>query len=211
MPAASSSIAATSSGRIFKQLRHAALLCMLWALTATAFNNAQAAAGGAAQTIDLVQLPLISGWYEGKVVRYITTDVSDAQAAADMGANYVPRLANAIPDGPPMPGRKSAVERIYAFTNFRQGGVLPSMPEPTGKANANSNYSPLWQLHKVTWLGKSSPRLLKSEEEVLAAEEAGDVRIDKTVIIVNCPVVMSEAGGRLPGITPRLAGGAAEK
>jgi len=153
---------------------------------------------------DIVELPLVSGWYEGKVVRYVTTDVSDKKAAADMGANYVPRLANAISQQR-QPGQPSAVERIYSFANFKQGGVLPSSPGPLGAGNQDLNYSPLWQVHKVTWLAGKQPHVLKSEEEVLAAEEAGQVSIEKTNIIVNCPVVFTTQSGALPNMRMHLA------
>ena len=155
-------------------------------------------------TGDVVELPLVSGWYDGKVVRYVTTDVSDKKAAAEMGANYVPRLANAISQQR-QPGQPGAVERIYSFVNFKQGGVLPSLPSPIGAANANLNYSPLWQVHKVSWIAGKQPRILKSEEEILAAEEAGQVSIEKTNLVVNCPVVFSEADGPLPHVKIHLA------
>jgi len=51
----------------------------------------------------------------------------------------------------------------------------------------------------------AKPRVLKSEEEVLAAEEAGQVSIEKTNLIVNCPVVFSAEGGTLPNIRIHLA------
>ncbi|WP_231502082.1 hypothetical protein [Herbaspirillum sp. RV1423] len=156
------------------------------------------------QTGDIVALPLISGWYNGQIVRYVTTDVSDRKAAQDMGANYVPRLVNAI-SRQRQPGQPGAVERIYSFVNVKQGGVLPSLPAPIGAANANLNYSPLWQVHKVTWLPGKQPHVLKSEEEVLAAEEAGQVSIEKTDIVVNCPVVFSAADGPLPHVKIHLA------
>jgi len=153
---------------------------------------------------DTVELPLISGWFEGKVVRYVTTDVSDRQAAVEMSANYVPRLANAL-NRQPQPGQPSAVERIYKIMNFNQGSVLPSLPAPMGAANANINYSPLWQVYKVIWAAGKVPHLLKSEEEVLAAEDSGDVSIEKTNIVVNCPVVFTAADGALPQVKLHLA------
>ena len=161
----------------------------------------------AQQNEDVVELPLISGWFEGQVVRYVTTDVSDQAAAVEMHANYVPRLANLLTQERQQrqPGQASAVERIYAITNFKQGSVLPSLPAPIGAANRNLSYSPIWQVHKVTWLAGKTPQLLKSEEDVLAAEEAGKVSIEKTNLIVNCPVVLSPVGGGLPHIKIRLA------
>ena len=79
-----------------------------------------------------VQLPMIAGWHENERVHYITTDVSDRQMAEKLGANYVPRLALTVPEGPPTPGRRSALERIYLFTNFNQGNIVPSVPSPVG-------------------------------------------------------------------------------
>ncbi|MBC7502076.1 MAG: hypothetical protein H7315_16520 [Herminiimonas sp.] len=149
-------------------------------------------------TTMVVELPAVSGWFQGRAVQYVTTDVSDKDAAVAMGANFVPRLANAIPAQPLAPGQFSALERIYSFTNFKQGGVLPSVPEPTGPANVDRSYSPLWLVHKVTWLPNNQPRVLKSEEEVLDAAEKKQVSVVATNIVVNCPVIFSAGGGMLP-------------
>jgi hypothetical protein len=146
-----------------------------------------------------IELPLVSGWFQGRMVHYVTTDVSDANAAQELGANYVPRLANAIPPQPRYPGQPSAIERIYSFGNFKQGGVLPSLPTPAGEGNADRNYSPLWLVHKVNWLPGHPPRVLKSEEEVLAAADKGEVSITQTNVVVNCPVIFSPQGGLLKG------------
>jgi hypothetical protein len=144
-----------------------------------------------------VELPLVSGWFEGREVQYVTTDVSDAGAAAEMGANYVPRLANAIV--PAVPGKPGVVERIYRVTNFSQGSVLPSIPDPVGAANRNRNYSPIWQVYMVTWAAGATPHVLRAEEEVLDAEEKGQLSISKSNIVVNCPVVFFAGAGLLPG------------
>lgn len=146
-----------------------------------------------------IELPLVAGWFDGRAVYYVTTDVSDAQAAQQMSANFVPRLADAIPPQPPQPGQRSAVEHIYSFGNFRQGGVLPSIPAPAGAGNQDPNYSPLWLVQKVNWLPGHTPRVLKSEEAILAAADNGEVAVTPTRIVVNCPVIFSEQGGLLKG------------
>jgi len=174
---------------------NSSLLLLCTALSSTAYAQSSG---------DTVELPLVSGWFEGKVVRYVTTDVSDRQAAVEMGANYVPRLANAL-NRQPQPGQPGAVERIYAIVNFKQGSVLPSLPAPIGATNSNINYSPLWQVYKVSWTAGRTPHLLKSEEDVLAAEDAGDVSIEKTNLVVNCPVVFTAADGALPQVKLHLA------
>lgn len=149
------------------------------------------------------EFPVVSGWYEGRVVQYITTDVSDKEISRKKGVNFVPRLADAIPAQPHTPGQRSAVERIYSFTNFKQGGVLPSIPEPTGADSTNTNYSPLWQMYTVTWLPGHEPRVLRSEEEVLTAADKKEVSIKPTNIVINCPVIFSEQGGVLPHVKIR--------
>jgi hypothetical protein len=148
-----------------------------------------------------VQLPLIAGWHDNERVHYITTDVSDRQMAEKLGANFVPRLALAVPEGPPVPGRRSTVERIYLFTNFNQGNIVPSAPTPVGPGSSDKAYSPLWRVVQVTWLSGATPTELRAEEAVLAAEEKGWVRLNVTDIVVNCPIVHSASGGTLPGAT----------
>jgi hypothetical protein len=146
-----------------------------------------------------IELPLVSGWFDGQPVHYVTTDVSDAGMARAMGVNFVPRLADALPPGPAQPGHAGAVERIYAITNFEQGNVLPSAPVPTGPANTDHAYSPLWVLVQVTWQPGSTPQLLRSEEALLQAADEGQVKLVPTRVVVNCPVVITTQGGALRG------------
>ena len=172
-------------------------LVSLAAFVAPSLANAADSGSPARALRRVVELPLEFGWYEGREVNYVTTDVSDAGMAVEKGANYVPRLANAIV--PAAPGRPTAVERLYHFLNFKQGSVLPSVPEPVGPANRNRNYSPIWQVYAVAWNAGAAPRELRGEEEVLDAEEKGQVTLTKTNIVVNCPVVFFAGEGLLPG------------
>jgi hypothetical protein len=146
-----------------------------------------------------VELPLVSGWFDGQPVHYVTTDVSDAGMARAMGVNFVPRLADALPPAPARPGQAGAVERIYMITNFEQGNVLPSAPVPTGPDNADRAYSPLWVIVQVTWLPGATPQLLRTEEALLQAADKGWVKIVPTRVVANCPVVMTAQGGALRG------------
>jgi hypothetical protein len=168
--------------------------CLVWLTLAT---------GCASPTIQIpsenfVKLPLVQGWFEGKKVWYVTTDMSDATMAKGGNANYVPSLANALPSEPRVPGTPSSIDRIYKFMNFDQGSVLPSIPQPLGSSNTNRQYSPLWQLYAVYWLPDRPPHELHSEQQVLDAQDAGLIRIQALRIIVNCPVVRTE-GELLPG------------
>lgn len=160
-------------------------------IAGTGFPQALQAQGhDAAQSNPYVVLPLVNCWYMGKVAYYIQTDASDEAFAKQQDVNYVPGLSNAIAGG--------AVDDIYHVTNFTQGNVIPSAPNPAGPGNSDPNYTPLWQVSLVTWNSGTTPHVLKSEEEVLNAQSQGLVTILKTNIVVNCPVIYTPAGGLLP-------------
>jgi hypothetical protein len=147
-----------------------------------------------------VTLPLQQAWFEGRRVGYISTDVSDAEMARVMGMNHVPQLAAAAaPAGSP-PGTRGATERVYMFPGGEQINVFPSAPQPAGAANANRAYSPLWLVVLVHWQPGRTVQTLRSEEAVLAAAERGDLRLTRTAVVVNCPVVIDADGRRLPGL-----------
>ena len=141
-----------------------------------------------------VTFPLTTAWFEGGLVQYISTDVSDAAMARAKDMNFVPGLAAAL-----KPGQPSLVERIYVFPDGSQRNVLPSMPDPVGYASTDKSYSPLWHLHAVAWQAGRTHRELRSEEQILDAVERGDVTLTPLRIVANCPVVYSAKGGLLPG------------
>jgi hypothetical protein len=145
----------------------------------------------AAARADEITLPLKEAWFEGQIVHYVSTDISDAGIAKKQGINYVPALADTLKFGP--------VERAYKFPNDEQVTVLPSIPRPVGGTNADPNYSPLWVLVMVRWRSGIAPHTLKSEEEVLAAEEKGEVELTRTKIVANWPVVRAR-GTALQGV-----------
>ena len=153
--------------------------------------------------IDQVRLPLLRGWYDAEEVFYVTTDVSNADVARAKGANFAPRLAEALPvAGATQPGHASSVDKVYAVTNFEQASVFGSAPDPVGHLNRDVAYSPLWQMIKVTWTDGATRRTLKSDEDVLAAAEKGEVSLEATRVVLNCPIVhRGSAHGTLPEVT----------
>ena len=80
------------------------------------------------------------------------------------------------------PGNKLAP--IWTVTNgvAEQSNIVDTVP---GKPD----YSPLWQVSKVTWKDGVTPRLLTSADAVRQAEQSGDVTVAKTTTVVNCPVL----------------------
>ena len=130
----------------------------------------------------------------------MTTDVSDADMAREMGVNHVPQLAAAAPPAGSPPGTRTAVDLVYVFPRGEQRSVFPSAPIPTGPGNTNKAYSPLWQLVIVQWVDGRTRRELTSEEAVLDAVERGDVALTRTGIIANCPIIRSTDGLALKGV-----------
>lgn len=141
-------------------------------------------------------LPLNHAWVDGKKVAYVTTDISDLTMAKAAGINYVPRLRDAISEH----GGRSILERVYKFPGAEQISIFQSAPSPIGGDNADKNYSPLWRLVLVNWIKADRMRVLKSESELLSAEEQGEVSLKVTDIVVNCPVTKDSYGKALNGV-----------
>jgi hypothetical protein len=165
------------------------LLATLWLLAACATPHFDA---GRTETV----LPLNVAWFDGAKVEYVTTDVSDPAMAQALGVNYAPRLADAIGGA----GQKSLVERVYMFAPGEQLNVFQSAPRPTGGKNADAGYSPLWRAVGVQWIKPEAKRVLTSEEAILRAADLGEVRLDVTRVVVNCPITRSIDGQPLRGV-----------
>ena len=141
-------------------------------------------------------LPLNQAWIDGRIVEYVTTDISDSAMALMMGVNYVPRLSQAAKASP----GSSLLERVYKFQIDEQISVFQSAPNPVGAENRDRSYSPLWRLVLVKWVIPAKRRELKSEEEILTAQERREVELDVTDIVVNCPITRSRGGQSLRGV-----------
>ena len=78
----------------------------------------------------------------------------------------------------------NTVAPIWAVTNGTgdQRNVIDVVPGDDG-------YTPLWGVRMVTWKDGVAARTLRSAEEVEAALAAGEVTIEETDLVVNCPVV----------------------
>lgn len=148
-------------------------------------------AGCASTAPTTISLPLQQAWFNNQVVYYVTTDVSDQAMAQAMGANFAPRLRDAIPQYPKPPRQKTVIERVYAFANNEQRNIFPSAPTPAGYASTDKAYSPIWLMYMVKWVNPEDVTELTSEDALLDAEAKGLVTIERTGIVVNCPIVPS--------------------
>lgn len=139
-------------------------------------------------------LPLNRAWVSGRQVEYVTTDISDPAMARAAGVNLAPRLRDAIGVRP------SVLERVYKFPHGEQISIFQSAPSPVGGDSTDPAYSPLWRLTMVEWLQRGRQRELRSEEDLLAAEEKGEVSVTVTDIVVNCPITREVGGKALTGV-----------
>lgn len=156
-----------------------------------------------AQEKPRVSLPLQVGFFNGATALYITPEVgvgsaadsatiaTAQQIAKGFNSNFIPQNFGVLPGS-------TAVDDIFVFTNFTQGNVLASAPHPAGPGNTDTNYSPLWQISLVRWNPGTQPRALTSQADIESAASAGEVSVQKTPIIVECSVVFTPGGGKLP-------------
>ncbi len=135
-------------------------------------------------------VPLVEGYYGGEQIFFIHTEISNKDSSDKMTKNmrypvkYTPLLAQTP---------ESALAKVYLFTNGIEytppAGAVPTpfgfQPDVLDSVPADPNYSPLRVPHLVTWKEGATPRLLKSEAEILQAEANGEVTIKKTGSVVN--------------------------
>ncbi|MDQ4045560.1 MAG: hypothetical protein M3173_08960 [Chloroflexota bacterium] len=119
--------------------------------------------------------------------RYIATDTSAAPMAPMMGV-AASEATQALLDA-------GATAPIYVFMPGLPGpAAMGSQPSIFNVSAGHPDWSPFWDHITVAWNEGVEPRVLTSEEEVLAAEEAGEVTLykgtpdtDPNGFVVNCP------------------------
>jgi hypothetical protein len=131
--------------------------------------------------------PIVTGWVHGEPVDYLLQEISDP-GVADMMRELTGFDVQVVEDLADVP--RSALANLYLFMNGVEG------PNPFGfqmnvldSTLGDPGYSPLWRHTFVTWNRGVEPRELTSEEEIIEAEAAGDVTLERSDLVVNCPVL----------------------
>jgi len=139
-------------------------------------------------------VPSITGYLEGQEILFQHTEVSDPKVAellTEMVSSpvlVVPALAQAAPD---------LLANVFVFKNgVRGGGPFKYQPDVFDNPPGSEGYRPLRALALVTWKREQAARVLKSAREVQAAEQAGDVVIERPGVVVNMPLVTWPGGRR---------------
>lgn len=142
------------------------------------------------------QPPAIVGWYARTDVRFVHTEVSDRKLAELLTGKmnspviHVPGLAK-VP--------AEATSPVYIFAN----GVQPQRRGPLGfqgdvfpTAPGDADYSPLRSLVLVSWKDTATARELTSATEVLDAQKAGELALERPGAVINMPFLQWPSGHR---------------
>jgi hypothetical protein len=134
-----------------------------------------------------IDIPIAKGYIDGNIAYFIATDASDKDAVSSITnntgfpVNYAPLLNNTS---------DSIRGQGYVFLNGVQGEAPGGFQLPVANAvPGDKDYSPLWQTNFVKWNDNATARELKSVEEIMTAQNSGELTITETNIVVNSPAI----------------------
>jgi hypothetical protein len=160
-----------------------------------------------------IDIPMMKGYENGSEIFFIATDSSDNETAAQITnqtgfrVNFAPFLAETP---------ENATGKGYIFENGVEGeGPLGFQLPVINARPGQEGYSPLLQINRVTWNEGAQATELRSEQDIIAASDAGQLSIEATDIIVNHPAVQWEGGslpiredaGNITDTSPYMGGG----
>ena len=143
---------------------------------------------------DSPTVPAGLAYVDGQEIRFMHTEVSDPGVAEvltkmmDSPVLVVPALAQA-PD--------ALLATVYVFKNGVKGmGPLGFQPDVFDNPPGSEGYSPLRKIVFITWKDESKARELKSLAEVVELEQAGELTLEASNVVVNMPFVTWPGGQR---------------
>ncbi len=153
-----------------------------------------------------VDIPLQKAYENGSEIYLIVTDASDKHTA-DMFTNFTGFKVNFAPLLAKTP--ELARSQAYIFENGTQGdGPLGFQTTVTNTNPEEKDYSPLYQLNFVKWkndnggdsatptttISNNSIRELRSVQEIIDANQSGQISINQTNIVMDFPAVKWNEG-----------------
>lgn len=160
--------------------------------TSAQSQNNTTPSGGTNTTVgelETVSIPVSKGFVDGKIAYFIATDASDSQIVSsvsnstDFKVNYAPVLADT---------NESSRQQGYVFINGMKGeGPMGSQMSVASALPEDEGYSPLFEINYVKWdlNATKNMRVLKSVDEITAAEKNGELTITKSNIVINSPAI----------------------
>lgn len=143
-----------------------------------------------------IVMPMLEGYYNGNRIFFIHTEASDSDTAKMMAnmINFPVLQTDGLKNIP-----QDKLGKVYFFTN----GVHESDPYGGGaymfqldifdSAPSDPNYSQFRAAELVTWNDGSTPRILKSTDDILKAEADRQLTIKSAGYIMNMPIIAWQA------------------
>jgi hypothetical protein len=142
---------------------------------------------GSSTIPEAISIPVSKGYVDGNVSYFISTDASEKNVVSSVSnstkfeINYAPSLANTS---------ESSRQQGYVFINGIKGEGSSGFQLPVASATpGDEGYSPLFEINYVKWNDESNSRILKTADEVLGAQNNGELTITKSNIVINSPFV----------------------
>ena len=139
-------------------------------------------------------VPPVKGYTDGKEIHFIHTEVSDAKVA-ELLTNMMASPVLFVPSLKQAP--ENMLATVYVFKNGVRGrGPFGFQPDVFDNPPGMDGYRPLRSVNIVMWKNENAARELKSAAEVKAAEQAGEITIEKPGVVVNMPMLTWPGGRR---------------
>jgi hypothetical protein len=140
------------------------------------------------------ELPAGKAYAEGKQIYFVHTEASDPGVAEKL-TNMMKSPVMTVPSLAKVPDESLA--NVYVFTNGVAGsGPFGFQPDVFDNPPGTAGYTPLRRLNLVTWADAAKARELKAAAEVLAAQTAGEIKIEQPGVVINMPFVVWDGGKR---------------
>ena len=146
-----------------------------------------------------IDIPMQKGYENGNEIYFVTFDASDNELALkitnssnDFPVHYT-KLLTQTPS--------EATEQAYIFTNGIKGkGHLGYQPTIVESKPGSKQYSPLKHVNLIEWKIPSSARELKSVQELVNAQNTGEIitinitATSSTNLVINSPAIKWQDG-----------------
>ncbi len=138
--------------------------------------------------------PPVKGFAKGMEIMFIHTEASDPQVAEMLTRMMGPKVL-VVSSLREVPGRLLA--DVFVFRNGIRGeGPFGFQPDVFDAVPGEARYTPLRRVNLVEWKDASRARVLRSAEDVRAAERQAEVAVSRPGIVANMPMLTWPGGRR---------------
>jgi hypothetical protein len=151
--------------------------------------------GMAGMPVTDVRLPPVAGFYDGQGIFFVHPEASDPDVAGMLTDMMGGSPVLVVPELADVPAQ--ARDTVFVFTNGIEGtGPFGFQPDVFPSAPGDGSYRPLRRVVLVAWIDQNQARELRSADEITTAEDAGEIDLEETDIVVNMPLLTWPGGQR---------------